>query len=382
MAFAERETLEFGVRGGWGGGNADFFLDGCGCAGTVKHMKKRLLIPVLFVVGSLLCLGADRPPHPFSSRIERLDPALDALLAPDVKVEKLAEGFRWSEGPCWYTEKDRNGNVTFNGIVFSDVLANTSYRWQEGWNHAEVFLRPSGLTTNQPGFRERGSNGMTRDSAGRLIICQHGERRVVRFEEGAWTVLADKFEGKRLNSPNDVCVKKNGDVYFTDPPYGLEGTVDSKLKELDFSGVYRISTDGKVTLLTKEFTYPNGICFSPDEKTLYIANTDDALPLIAAYDVKEDGTLANKRIFFDEKPYVDRRFPGLPDGMKCDKDGNIWTGAFGGVAIISPAGKLIGRIYTGEQTSNCNWGDDGSTLYVTADYFLLRIKTKTKGAGW
>ena len=343
-------------------------------------MKK--LIPALIVLSSLLCLAADREPHPFAGRIERVDPALDAVLAPDAKIEKLAEGFRWTEGPSWYEEKNAAGKTVFQGIVFSDVLANTSYRWQEGWAKPEVFLRPSGLIVNTPGYRERGSNGMTRDNNGNLIICQHGERRVIRFENGASTVVADKYDGKRFNSPNDVCVKKNGDVYFTDPPYGLEGTKDSKMRELDFSGVYRVAADGKVTLLTKEFTYPNGICFSPDEKTLYIASTDDALPIIAAYDVNSDGTIANRRTFFDSKPYIDPKFPGLPDGIKCDKDGNMWTGGLGGITVISPKGKIIGRIYTGEQTSNCNWGDDGSTLYVTADYFLLRIKTKTKGAGW
>jgi gluconolactonase len=343
---------------------------------------KKLIIPALLVLSPLLCLAADRPPHEFAGRIERLDPAMDALLAPDAKIEKLAEGFRWAEGPTWYVEKDRNNKVVFSGIVFSDVLGNTSYRWQEGWNHAEVFLRPSGLNVNTPGFHERGSNGMTRDNDGKLIICQHGERRVVRFEDGAFTVLADRYEGKRFNSPNDIVVKKDGNIYFTDPPYGLEGTHASKLRELDFSGVYRVAPDGKVTLLTREFECPNGIAFSNDEKTLYIENTDSALPIIAAYDVKEDGTIANRRTFFDEKPYIDPKYPGLPDGMKLDKDGNIWTGAFGGITVISPAGKVIGRLYTGEQTANCNWGDDGSTLYIAADYFLLRIKTKTKGAGW
>lgn len=337
----------------------------------------------LLVVGPLLSLAADKPPHEMAQpRIEKLDPALDAVLAPDAKIDKLGEGFRWTEGPSWYVEKDRTGKIVFQGIVFSDVLANTSYRWQEGWARPEVFLRPSGLSGNAPGFRERGSNGMTRDNDGKLIICQHGDRRVVRFEDGAFTVVADRFEGKRFNSPNDAVVKKNGDVYFTDPPYGLEGMKDSKLRELDFSGVYRVSKDGKVTVLTKDFTYPNGLAFSPDEKTLYVASTDRTLPIIGAWDVKEDGTLGTRRTHFDATPYIDAKFPGLPDGMDVDKEGNIWTGGLGGVAIISPAGKLIGRIYTGEQSSNCAWGDDGSTLYVTSDYFVIRIKTKTKGAGW
>jgi len=223
---------------------------------------------------------------------------------------------------------------------------------------------------------------MNRDNNGNLIICQHGDRRVVRFENGAFTVIADSFDGKPLNSPNDCCIDKAGNIYFTDPPYGLEGTVDSKDKKLAFSGVYRVTPDGKITCLTKDYTYPNGICLSPDEKTLYIASTDDALPIIGAHDLHADGTIGPRKTFFDAKPYVDPKFPGLCDGIKADKDGNIFSGALGGVAVINPAGKLIGRMYTGEQSSNVAWGDDGSTLYITSDYFVVRIKTKTKGAGW
>ena len=342
---------------------------------------KKLLIPALLVVSPLLALAADRPPHAFVSRIEKLDPAFDTVLAADAKVEKLAEGFRWSEGPSWFVEKDKDGKTVFEGYVFSDVLANTSYKWAEGWTKPEVFLRPSGLYTNQPGFRERGSNGMQRDTKGNLIICQHGERRVVRFEGGAMTVIADKFEGKRFNSPNDATVAKNGDIYFTDPPYGLEGIADSKLREMDYSGVYKISgTDGKISLLTKDYKFPNGICMSPDEKTLYVASTDSGYPNIGAHEIKADGTLGPRRDFF--KATQSNQDPGLCDGLEADKDGNIYSGAMGGVIVISPAGKLIGRIHCGEHTSNIAWGNDGSTLYITADYFLVRVKTKTKGAGW
>jgi gluconolactonase len=345
-------------------------------------MIKKLALPALLVLGSIVALGADREPHAFSGRIEKLDPAFDAIIASDAKLEKIGEGFRWSEGPSWYVEKDAKGNVKFQGIVFSDVLANTSYRWAEGWAKPEVFLRPSGLTENTPGFHERGSNGMNRDNNGSLIICQHGNRRVVRFVDGAFTVVADKFEGKKLNSPNDCCIDKAGNIYFTDPPYGLEGAVDSKMKELAFSGVYRVTPDGKISLLTKEYTYPNGICLSPDEKTLYIASTDDALPIIGKHELKADGTIGPRSVFFDAKPYVDPKFPGLCDGIKADKNGNIFSGALGGAICVSPQGKLLGRIYSGEQSSNVAWGDDGSTLYITSDYFVIRVKTKTKGAGW
>jgi len=201
--------------------------------------------------------AADSPPHPFRGRIERLDPAFDRLIARDARLEAVAEGFRWAEGPTW-----------FNGaVVFSDVLANTVYRWKPGAAHAEVFLKPSGMVASVPGFREPGSNGLTPDRQGRLLLCQHGERRIARLEKnGSYAVVADRYDGKRFNSPNDLVVRRNGDVYFTDPPYGLEGLVKSPLRETPFAGVYRVSGDGTVTLLERNLTFPNGIVFSPDEK--------------------------------------------------------------------------------------------------------------------
>ncbi len=342
-------------------------------------------ISVVFALWcSLVPLGsfaADDGPHPFKGAIERLDPAFDRLVAPGAEIEKLAEGFRWSEGPTWYD----------GGVVFSDVLANTAYRWKADATAgkvtgAEVFLQPSGQLTPTPGFRETGSNGLSRDAQGRLLLCQHGERRVARWEGavggGKFTALADRFEGKRFNSPNDLAVRKNGDIYFTDPPYGLQGIDKSPLRELPFAGVYRVAPEGKVTLLTKSLNFPNGIGFSPDERTLYVAVSDGAAPRIMAYDVQADGLLANERVFLNAAPL---RAPGLKgscDGLKVDRAGNVWATGPGGVLVISPAGKLLGRINTGEPTGNCCWGDDGSTLYITANYFLVRVKTLTKGAGW
>lgn len=207
-------------------------------------------IPVVFaLLGSLVPLeifAADDPPHPFVGAIERLDPAFDRLVAPGTEIEKLAEGFRWSEGPTWYD----------GGVVFSDVLANTAYRWKAGAtaatkvgavSGAEIFLRPSGLMKATPGFRETGSNGLTRDAQGRLLLAQHGERQIARWDNGVFTTLADRYEGKRLNSPNDLVVRKSGEIYFTDPPYGLDKIADSPLRELPFAGVYRVGTDGNVT---------------------------------------------------------------------------------------------------------------------------------------
>jgi len=308
----------------------------------------------------------------FKGRIERFDPAFDQLVATNAKIEKLAEGFTWAEGPVWFD----------GAVIFSDVPANTAYRWKEGMTKAEVFLKPSGLLTPTAGFREPGSNGLARDAQGRLLLCQHGERRVARYADGKFTAIADHFEGKRFNSPNDLAVRKNGEIYFTDPPYGLEGVDQSPRKEMPWHGVYRVTTDGVVTLLTKTMVYPNGIAFSPDEKTLYVGSTENGNAHIEAFDVKADGTLANERMFFDARPLSKPELPGSCDGMKIDRDGNIWTSGPGGILVITPAGKMIGRLNTGVPAANCNWGDDGSTLYITANHFLLRVKTATKGNGW
>lgn len=309
----------------------------------------------------------------FSPKVERLDPALDELMSPDAVIEKLAEGFNWSEGPVWFE----------NSVVFSDVPDNIVYRWKEGETKATIFMEPSGTETKQGGVREQGSNGLGVDPEGRLVLCQHGLRRVARVEkDGTQTSLADKFEGKRFNSPNDLARRKNGDVYFTDPPYGLSGGDKSPLKELDFNGVYRLSPDGKVSVLEKDLTFPNGLGFSPDEKTLYVAISDPAAPRIMAYDVQTDGALSNGHVFFDARPLVVPGRKGMPDGLKVDAKGNVWATGPGGVLIIAPGGKHLGTILTGQATGNCCWGDDGSTLYITADMFLYRVKTKTKGAGW
>jgi len=331
-------------------------------------MKAHLLL----LVAPLLACAAE-PQSPVSvGRIERRDPAFDRLVAPDARLEKLAEGFTWAEGPVWLD----------GGVIFSDVPQNTAYRWKPGMTRAEVFLKPSGLLTPTPGFREPGSNGLAHDARGRLLLAQHGERRIARYENGQFTAIADRFEGKRFNSPNDLAVRKNGDVYFTDPPYGLGGVDQSPLRELPFHGVFRVTSEGQVTLLAKDILYPNGIAFSPDEKILYVGSTDARTPHVAAFDVQADGTVTNERMFFDAVPLLKDGARGGCDGMKVDRDGNVWTTGPGGVLVVSPAGKLLGVLNTGEPTANCGWGDDGSTLYITANHFLLRVKTLTKGAGW
>ncbi len=311
-------------------------------------------------------------PDPVSTlgRIERLDPALDALIARDAVIEKLAEGFDWSEGPVWLKHESK--------LLFSDVPQNTVFQWAPGKGTSE-FLKPSGYTGSIPRGGEPGSNGLTVDSRGRLVLCEHGDRRVARLESNrSKTTLAGQYQGKRFNSPNDLVFHSNGDLYFTDPPYGLEGKDEDPKKEIKFNGVYRVNKNGEVTLLTDELTFPNGIAFSPDEKTLYVAVSDPKNPVIMAYPVKADGTTEKGRVFFNASHLMEGR-KGLPDGLKVDTRGNLFATGPGGVLIISPQGKHLGTLNTGEATANCAWGNDGSVLYITADMYICRVKTKTTG---
>ena len=267
-------------------------------------------------------------------------------------------------------------------LLFSDIPNNAVMKWKDG-EGISVFLKPSGYTGTTPRGGELGSNGLTLDAAGRLVLCQHGDRRIVRREaDGRWTTLVDRYQGKRLNSPNDLVFKSNGDLYFTDPPYGLPKGADDPTRELDFCGVFRVSAaDGKVTLLTKEMTRPNGIAFSPDEKILYVSQSDPQKAVWMAFPVKEDGTLGPGRVFYDATRWT-KTLKGLPDGMKIDRSGNLFATGPGGVNVFSPDGTLLGRINPGEPTANCAFGEDGSVLYVTANQYLCRIKTSTKGEGF
>lgn len=309
-----------------------------------------------------------------SVTIVRLDPRLDALIRTNTEVEKIVDGFAWVEGPVWHRKE--------NYLLFSDVINNTIFKWQTG-NSASVFLTPSGYTGPTPFTgQEPGSNGLAFDPEGRLVMCEHGDRRISRLEaDGRKTILVDRYQGKRLNSPNDLLVRPNGDLYFTDPPFGLPKAFDDPQKELDFSGVYRRSPDGTVTLMTKELKAPNGIAFTPDGKTVYISNADPNQAIWLAYDVKEDGTFANGRTFFNATEQAKTK-KGVPDGMKIDKDGNLFAAGPGGVYVIAPDGTHLGSFETGVATANCAWGDDGSMLYIAAHTTIYRIKTKTQGSGF
>lgn len=311
--------------------------------------------------------------YPTLGTIERLDPALDALLAPNARLERLAGKFDWSEGPTWLKNEKM--------VVFSDVPMNQVYGWSEK-DGLSVYMYPSGYTGQTARGGEPGSNGLTTDAQGRLVLAEHGDRRIARVgADGKKTTLVDNYEGKKFNSPNDLVYDTKGNLYFTDPPYGLEGRMTDPKKEIPFQGVYRLSADGKLTVLVQDLTFPNGIGLSPDEKTLYVAVSDPRRAVYMAYDLKDDGTVANGRVLFDATSRV-ASFKGLPDGLKVDKQGNLWATGPGGVLIFNPAGKHLGTILTGEATGNCAWGDDGSTLYICADMWFCRIKTKTMGKGW
>jgi gluconolactonase len=326
-------------------------------------------VPFLFAV--VLC-AQDTVNFPVLGRIIREDPRLDQLIPPDAKIEVLTSGFEWAEGPVW-SQREK-------ALLFSDVVKNQVMIWREG-KGVSVYLKRSGYTGIGPYSKEPGSNGLTMDSKGRLVSCEHGDRRVSMLEQGyGKRTLVDNYMGKRLNSPNDVIFDSRGNMLFTDPPYGLpkQGDGDPN-RELDFCGVYRLSQDGKLTLLTKELTKPNGIALSPDEKTLYVAQSDPEKAIWMAYPMNADGTIGKGRVFADVTSMVGK-FPGLPDGMKIDHNGNLFATGPGGVHIFAPDGKRLGRIETGEATANVAWGDDGSTLYITADMYLCRIKTRTRAA--
>ena len=310
--------------------------------------------------------------------VDRFDSALDNLIAKDARIEVLCGGFDWAEGPVWVPEKTNK----FGGFVlFSDIPHNAVMKWQEGTG-ASVFMKPAGYTGVADYGREPGSNGLALDASGQLVLCEHGDRRIsVLTKGGGKRTLADRWNGKRLNSPNDLAIRSNGDIFFTDPIYGLPQREKDPLREIDFCGVYRLQKDGSVTLQSQELSRPNGIAFSLDEKTLYVANSDGKDPVWRAFPVKKDGNLGTPKAFFDSSK--DDRIPrGGGDGLKVDVQGNVFATGPGGVLVLSSQGKLLGRIVTGERIANVGWGNNGSVLYLTSDMYLCRIQTKTRGTGF
>lgn len=295
------------------------------------------------------CIGAAQAQKPAG---------IPGIMAEDAKVERVATGFKFTEGPVW------DGS----SVLFTDIPADTIFRWTPnvaGASEGKIsaFRNPSGQ-----------ANGLTLDAKKNLIACEHKTRRVSRTVNGQAQTIAERFEGKRFNSPNDACFAADGALYFTDPIYGLP---DSKLRELDYEGVFRLAPDGKITLLARDFVHPNGIALSPDGKRLYVADSDPNLSHIRVFDVLADGTLANGKVFAVCKT---EGLKNPPDGLKVDKAGNVYTSAPGGVWVLAPSGTLLGLIPVPENTTNVAWGDaDGKTLFITAQKSLYRVRLLAEG---
>ena len=304
--------------------------------------------------------------------IERFDTALDSIINKKAQVEIIAEGFDWSEGPIW-VEKEQM-------LLFSDVPQNIVYKWTEA-KGKEIYLTPSGYTGNLKRGGEMGSNGLTLNKSGQLVLCQHGNRQIavmnapIENPKPVFVPIASQYNSKRFNSPNDLVFDSKGNLYFTDPPYGLEKNMDDPGKELPFQGVYRVDASGKVALLTDTITRPNGIALTPDEKHLLVSNSDSTKPGWYIYDLDAAGSLTNGKIFYDAMAEL-KKEQGNPDGLKIDKSGNIFATGPGGVWIFNAGGKVLGKIRFPEKVSNCAFSPDEKTLFITADNYVLRVKLR------
>jgi gluconolactonase len=304
--------------------------------------------------------------------VQRLDARLDELIAPGTRAEKIVAGHVWLEGPTWDAKR--------GALFFSDVVKNRLWRWTPG-KGTDVVLDPSGTTLVGPhAAAEPGSNGTALDSHGRLVICEHGDRRIARLEaDGTKTVLADRYQGKRLNSPNDLWLAGNGDLYFTDPPYGLPKHFEDPAKELGWQGVYRLRR-GELELLIRDVRAPNGIALSPDERTLYVSNADRDNPLWLAYPLAPGGSVGAGREFANARGEV-TKYAGVPDGMETDAQGNLWAAGPGGLTIFAPDGARLGFLFTGIATSNVTFGGPaGTTAFISASSAIWRIETRVRGA--
>jgi gluconolactonase len=302
--------------------------------------------------------------------VEFLDPKMEVFFDKNAKIEVLADGFTWAEGPVWVSK--------LNGVVFTDVPNNKAYLWTKK-DGLSLFLSPSGMTNHAPHSTDEGANGLTLDNEGNLILCQHGNRAVSKlknwsFDTPEYETLVDHFEGKWLNSPNDLAINQKGEIFFTDPPYGLKDQDRDALKELDFNGIYKWSEDNGLVLLDKSLSRPNGIALSNDEKTVYIGNSDSQYSIIAAFDL-ENGLLKNKRTFFDGSVLAQTR-QGLFDGLRVHSSGVVFATGPGGVLVLDESGKHLGTVMPGKSTANCGFDAQEDYLYLTSTDVLARIKLK------
>jgi len=340
----------------------------------MSRMRILLVVPLLVACGGdrrgeTAAASAVESPRTIGS-IERLDPAIDSLVPSDAVIEVLARGFDWSEGPVWVADGEY--------LLFSDVPQNRIYRWKQGGD-LQVWLEPSGYTGDVPRGGEPGSNGLLIDHEGHLVLCQHGDRRIARLDapmsspKPVFTTLADRYDGMRFSSPNDAVFDRHGVLYFTDPPYGLPKGPGDSAQETPFNGVYRLGPDGAVTLLTDQLSRPNGIGLSPDERTLYVSNSDPDRAIWMAYDLSPSGAIDHGRVVFDATDQV-AGGPGLPDGLKVDKAGHLFATGPGGVFVFSSDGRHLGTIRTPQATANDAIDQAGTTLYMTSDSLLLRVR--------
>ena len=337
-------------------------------------LSRRVILAGAAAVSTAACATvAPVGRYPAVGRIVREDPAFDRVIAPGAVIEKLAEGLTWSEGPAWVAD----GGY----LLFSDVPRNRIHRWSER-NGLSVFMSPSGYDgPDSSGFREPGSNGLIAAAGGSILMADHGARAIARVDLAtrAKTLLATQYQNRRFNSPNDLVQAASGAIFFTDPPYGLKDMGDSPLKELPFNGVYRLDPDGAVTLLEDGLTLPNGVALSPDERTLYVAVSDPRRAVIMAYDLTRDGQTSGGRVLRDFTAMVGDQAPGLPDGLAVDVEGRLFATGPGGVHVLTPEGRSLGRIDTGAAAANCTFGEDGRTLFITSGAFLARVRTLTRG---
>jgi gluconolactonase len=335
-----------------------------------------------YIAGSLLAGPglAQSTQYTTIGTVVRMDPKLDKLIAPGTVIELIGSGFGHLEGPVWAKDSSY--------LLVNDTKAQITYSWSPTTGTAK-FLEHTGYTGRLPYSEEPGTNGMSIDPQGRLVMAEHGDRRIARMPligYGGKETLSDRYQDKRYNSPNDVIVHPDGSIYFTDPTYGLPQKDSDPTREQPVKGVYRLPAGGKgaATLLIRDLTYPNGLALAMDGKTLFVSQSDSTKPIIMAYPVLAGGSLGKGQIYFDMSKLPRLRYKEVPDGLKVDQAGNLWASGPGGLLIIAPMGagrpgKLVGRVDTGEVIANCAWGDDGSTLYITSGTYLCRIKTSTKG---
>jgi gluconolactonase len=330
----------------------------------LNHLLVSLIAPLAIAAG---------PSFQTRTGIQPEAPQFRQLISRSATVRILADGFTWAEGPVWIAD----GGY----LLFSDVPKNRIYRWAPGSRTASVFLEPSGGTETK-GFREPGSNGLKPGRPGFILIADSGSRAIASLDlrTKAKRFLAERFEGKRVNSPNDLAVGPDGAIWFTDPPYGLEGIDESPLKEQSANRVYRLAPGGRVTAVESDLNFPNGIAFSPDGRTLYVSNSDPKRAVILAFEVSPGGKVSNRRVFADMTALAEKGLPGLPDGMTVDERGNLWATGPGGVHILTPQGRELGLISTGVAISNCAFGGrDGRTLFMTSTHAIAAVRTRVRG---